>query len=143
MMKRKLIGIFLILMLSVPVVYSQGTDSIEPYTELPAIEEVANTEQQNQLDEDTAANDTVAAETSQIPHKQPMGKKKLVKLFLKAMIAVGISCIILYLGLSLYNRFRGITAEKTVKTPEGETTLEAPDSIERAVKTFLEKTKWG
>ena len=57
------------------------------------------------------------------------------------MGGVLISSILLYSGLSAYNRLRdGIV--KPVKTPEGETSLKTPEDMEEAVKTFLEKTNW-
>ena len=142
MMKHKLIGIILLLMLSVPVIQAEGTDNITTYTEPQVAEEIAENIPQNQLDEDIDSNETVLEETNKIPHKEPMGKRKLIKLFLKAMIAVGISCIVLYVGLSAYNRIRGVVIETAVKTPDGETPLTSPDNLESAVRIFLEKTKW-
>ena len=144
MMKHKLIGIILLLTLLSPAIRAEGTDITEPYTELPAIEEISERRVQNQLDEDitTDTDTSVVAKANQIPHKQPISKRKLIKLFLKAMVAVGISCIALYTGLMAYNRIHGVVIETAVKTPEGETPLSSPDSLEGAVKIFLEKTKW-
>ena len=78
-----------------------------------------------------------------IPHKQPVSKKKIAKKFLAAMAGVGISSIMLYLILTLYNKIREnlLQAKKEIP-PEGETSLVAPDNLVDAVKTFLEKTKW-
>ena len=78
-----------------------------------------------------------------IPHKQPVSKKKIAKKFLAAMAGVGISSIMLYLILTLYNKIREnlLQAKKEIP-PEGETSLVTPDNLVDAVKTFLEKTKW-
>ena len=74
-------------------------------------------------------------------YKEPISKRKLIKKFLTAMFAVGIFSVLLYLGLSVYNKLRNGSIVQ-VKTPEGETPLSAPKSTEDAVKTFMDKTKW-
>ena len=58
------------------------------------------------------------------------------------MLAVGLSSFVLYFGLTVYNRIREGNNIVQVKTPEGETPLETPNSLENAAKVFLEKTKW-
>ena len=57
------------------------------------------------------------------------------------MIAVIVSSMTLYYGLTLYNKIRDGYAP-AIKTNEGETSLQNPDDMESAVRTFLEKTKW-
>ena len=142
MMKHKIIGLILILALSTPVIQTQAVESAaEPFTESPSIEETAD-RQVNQLDEDVIQPAEPENTVSQIPHKQPISKRKLIKMFLKSMIAVGISCIVLYFGLTAYNRIRGVVTETAIKSSDDETPLTTPDNIESAVKTFLEKTKW-
>ncbi len=78
-----------------------------------------------------------------IPYKQPVSKRKVAKKFLLAMGGVGISSILLFVTLSLYNKVRSsiIEAAKEIP-PEGETSLVTPESLTDAIKTFLEKTKW-
>lgn len=78
-----------------------------------------------------------------IPYKQPVSKRKVAKKFLAAMAGVGVSSILLYVTLSLYNKVRSsiIEAAKEIP-PKGETSLVTPESLTDAVKTFLEKTKW-
>ena len=72
-----------------------------------------------------------------IPYKQPVSKRKV------AMGGVGISSILLFVTLSLYNKVRSsiIEAAKEIP-PKGETSLVTPESLTDAIKTFLEKTKW-
>ena len=144
MMKHKIIGLILILALLTPVIQTRAVENTEePFTELPSVEELSEPARQvNRLDEDIVEPVVSEKPVSKIPHKQPISKKKLVKLFFKAMIAVGISCIALYVGLTAYNRIRGVVIETAVKTPDGETPLSAPNGLEDAVKIFLEKTKW-
>lgn len=76
-----------------------------------------------------------------VPYKQPVSKRSLAKKFLAAMGGVAASSFALFFILTLYNKAR----EKylnPIKTPEGESSLETPDDLNSAVKTFLEKTKW-
>lgn len=79
---------------------------------------------------------------STIPYK-PVSKRKVAKKFLAAMAGVGVSSILLYVTLSLYNKVRSsiIEAAKEIP-PKGETSLVTPESLTDAIKTFLEKTKW-
>lgn len=80
---------------------------------------------------------------SYIPYKHPISKRKVVKKFLAAMTGVGVSSILIFVTLSLYNKVRSdiIQAAKEIPT-KGETSLTTPESLTDAVKTFLEKTKW-
>ena len=74
-------------------------------------------------------------------YKQPVSKKKLAKKFLAAMGGVAASSLALFFLLTIYNKAR----EKylnPVKTTDGEMSLESPDDLNSAVKTFLDKTKW-
>ena len=73
--------------------------------------------------------------------KQPIGRRKIAKKFLAAMGGVVISSLLIFFILSLYNRIREKILNQ-IKTPEGETSLETPNNLEGAVKTFLEKTDW-
>ena len=80
---------------------------------------------------------------STIPYKQPVSKRKVAKKFLAAMAGVGVSSILLYVTLSLYNKVRSSIIEAAKEIPSnGETSLVTPESLTDAVKTFLEKTKW-
>jgi len=76
-----------------------------------------------------------------LPYKKPISKRKLVKKFLLAMFAVGMSSVALYVGLTIYNKIRsGMPVQ--VKTPDGETPLSSPIDSDTAVRVFLDKTKW-
>lgn len=131
-----LLGIFLLLPISVQAV----ADNIPADTESQAVEDIVQTQQ---LDEDIQQEPQEnVLQSTDAPFKQPLSKRKLIKKFLLAMFAVVISSAALYAGLSLYNNIRGNFRPKT-KTSEGEITLETPNDIESAVKTFLEKTKWN
>ena len=72
---------------------------------------------------------------------QHISKKKLIKKFLIAMFGVAMSSLILYLGLTIYNKARD-NFNGPVKTPEGETPLETPYDLQGAVRSFLDKTEW-
>lgn len=89
----------------------------------------------NTLDEDI-----VPADNSQT-FKQPISKRKIAKKFLLAMGSVAISSLFLYIILTVYNRIRETNLKK-IKTSQGEVSLETPDDLKSAVKTFLDKTKW-
>ena len=89
----------------------------------------------------SATEEVIEATSNDDVYKEPIAKKKLFKKFFAAMGGVVISSLALFIILSLYNRAR----EKflnPVKTTEGETSLESPEDLNSAVKTFLDKTKW-
>jgi hypothetical protein len=77
-------------------------------------------------------------------YKKPIGKKFIFKKFILAMLGVMLSSFIIYFLLTLYNQIREGTLIKnnSVKTPEGEVSLKAPDDMKNAIKIFLEKTDW-
>ena len=75
-------------------------------------------------------------------YKQPISKRKIVKKFLAAMGGVVVSSLALFFLLTLYNRIREGYVSQT-KTVEGEPSLETPDDLNSAVKTFLVKTNWS
>lgn len=136
-MKNKILLILLSLMLSMPIPVL-AVDSI-PYAEknADAVENVIDTLDQNMQEEQSYTDDAV----SNIYYKQPISKKKLVKKFFLAMLAVGLSSLILYFGLMLYNRLReGLPIQ--IKTKKSDSPLSAPSDLESASKIFLEKTKW-
>ena len=138
-MKNKALTIILAIMLSLPVTAWAVDDTVEPVQDNNAqIEEVAETQQ---LDEDADVVEDAQKVVS--PYKTPISKRKIIKRFLMAMFGVVASSLILYFGLTFYNKVRSELASNEVKTPEGETPLQTPNDIEGAVRTFLEKTKWN
>ncbi len=82
-----------------------------------------------------------SAQTETISYKQPISRRKIAKKFLLAMAGVGVSSVLLFLILSLYNKVREGVADKSIFAREGES-LETPDNMADAIKTFLEKTRW-
>lgn len=75
-------------------------------------------------------------------YKQPVSKKKIAKKFLFAMVGVGISSIVLYIILTLYNTIRIKFTKKTL-VENKEISLETPDNIQDAIRVFLDKTNWN
>ena len=137
-MKNRILVIVLAMFLSLPAI-SWAVDETAPLTEeQPVAETVADNPQL--LDDDYSAA-AESLEQPDNPYKQPISKRKIVKKFLFAMFGVIASSLILYFGLTLYNRIREGFSNR-VKTPEGETPLQSPADLEGAVKTFLDKTKW-
>ena len=122
----RIFAIIILLMLSLPVVV-QAEDNI--LNEAPTAIE-------NRLDEDV-----VVEESTNIDYKEPISKRKIVKKFLIAMGSVVASSLTIYFMLTVYNKLR----EKFYSKPEGtenEPSLNSPDDLESAVKTFLDKTNW-
>lgn len=81
-------------------------------------------------------------EPAQQTFKQPVSKRKIAKKFLAAMLGVAVSSFLIFFLLSVYNRLRERFLNQ-IKTPDGETSLETPNDLEGAVKTFLDKTEWN
>jgi hypothetical protein len=92
----------------------------------------------NTLDEDLDM--AVEKEVSEL-YKQPISKRKIAKKFLIAMGAVVASSILLFLILSLYNKIRENYYYQT-QILDDETSLETPEDLNGAIKTFLDKTDW-
>ena len=144
-MKNKFLLIVITIMLSMPAISLRAEDSVQIPENEPAAVEQINEEVQNIMPQEDVINpeiQAVEAEKTNLPYKQPISKRKLVKKFLLAMFAVGVSSLLLYFGLTVYNRIRdGLPVQ--VKTPEGETPLSSPTDLESATQTFLDKTKWN
>ena len=85
--------------------------------------------------------DDVAAEENKVDYKEPMAVKKIAKKFLVAMGAVAGSSLLIFFGLTAYNRVRenGLCA---LSNQNGETSLVTPEKYEDAVRTFMDKTNW-
>ena len=133
-MKNKIFTILVLTMLSLPIQVWAVDDVLDS---APVQEEnVINQKTDEEVEELTSYKQISA------PYKQPVSKKKIVLKFLAAMGGVTISSLILYVGLSLYNKLRSGHINK-INTQEGETSLKTPDDMDEAIKTFLEKTKWN
>ena len=140
-MKNKIFTIILSVILLMPAAFVNAETIPAPEDNTIAEEEVTEINSED-LSSEEASMTEAFSENQDIPYKQPISKKKLVKKFLLAMLAVGASSLILYFGLSVYNRIReGLPVQ--IKTSKGDSTLSAPDDFSDAVKTFLEKTNWN
>ncbi len=95
--------------------------------------------------EQIKANSSVAQEQEKqetITYKQPVSKRKIAKKFLLAMAGVAISSIILFVLLTIYNKLRAsFTNTQQIDTAK-EPSLETPQNLTDAVRTFFDKTKW-
>ena len=63
------------------------------------------------------------------------------KKFLAAMGGVMASSLAIFFILTAYNRIRE-NCVNNIRTPDGEVSLETPDDLDSAVRTFLDKTNW-
>lgn len=70
--------------------------------------------------------------------KEPVSKKKVAYKFLMAMLGVAASSVVLYVGLSAYNKL--IKGESSAVV--GLNSLRTPENFKDAVEVFLEKTDW-
>ena len=129
---NKLFAILIMCSLSLPVI------AIEE-------QEVITDSQNNNVIEDTTQNDVVLASEKSIldtTYKKPMGKKKLAKKFIIAMLCVVGTSIFLYGTLSIYNKIRDSIALNSEDRSENEEPLDTPSDLTEAVKTFINKTRW-
>ncbi len=76
----------------------------------------------------------------QFQTKQPIGKKQIAMKFILAMVGVATSSIVIYVLLSLYNKyFYGHS--KTNVANEVDEEFKTPTNLKDAVNIFLKKTK--
>ena len=139
-MRNRFLAIIISVFLMMPnVVFAEETVTQEfpAQTETAVTDDIPNAN----LDEDNASVEIPEDQDGQTPYKKPYSKKKVVKKFLFAMLGVGISSFLIFFCLSLYNKIRDKFIGQ-VKTLDGKTSLQTPDDLDSAVKTFLEKTDW-
>lgn len=141
-MKNKLTAIIVSIFLILPINAWAVEDVAQYNGETQQV--VENVADMQTIDEEEAeiTEEEQAPETLISPYKQPISKKKILKKFIFAMLGVLISSLILYFGLTFYNKIREKIAEPKVKNFEGETPLQSPADLEGAVRSFLDKTKW-
>ena len=132
---NKIFTIILALVLSLPISVWAIDDAVSP--ESSSIIETVETEV---IDNEKSIIQNVA-ENKESQFKKPISKRKLAKKFLVGMGAVVASSLILFFGLTIYNRIRESLLNK-IKTPEGEVSLQTPDDIKTAIRTFMDKTSW-
>ena len=145
-MKNKICILLLALSLIMPA-YSENENIMPENTTEQVNEVVADTEQADVTEQTVTEQETAIQEepkeevAAPTPYKQPVSKKRIIKKFLLAMLGVLASSLIIFVGLSVYNRFREILTANT--SMEGdEKILETPENISEAVKSFVDKTKW-
>ena len=78
-------------------------------------------------------NPTVTAAT-----KQPESKKEIAFRFIMAMVGVATSSILIYVGLSVYNKLFRNSSETII----GLNSLRTPENFKEAINVFVEKTDW-
>lgn len=141
MLKNKVLTIILSLMLLSPVFANPEIMDNE------SINSVSNEEVLTQDEIQTDGinlNKEELKQPSELNYKQPVSRRTMAKKFLYAMLAVVVSSLALFFILSLYNRIRDIFGNGMKnKLQNGEPSLETPDNLTDAVKTFLDKTTWS
>ncbi len=73
--------------------------------------------------------------------KQPMSRRELAMKFIIAMLAVGASSVMIYVLLSIYNRFIYGTPTAPDKRSEDDE-YKTPNNMKDALDNFYKKTKW-
>ena len=70
--------------------------------------------------------------------KAPVSKKGIAFKFLMAMLGVATSSVVIYVGLSVYNKlFKSQSAEVV-----GLKNLRTPENFKESINLFIEKTDW-
>ena len=123
---NKLFTIILVALLSLPVCVWAVDENATGEDPTPVV---------NTLDEDILDQQDIDNQ-----YKESFSKQKIVKKFLAAMGGVAVSSFAIFFLLTIYNRVRENYVQ--VKTVDGEPSLETPDDLDSAVRTFLDKTKW-
>ena len=121
------------------------------------IEQENIVQEEQQVETQTTDNDTVYNDSNDVeqqsvldkelvsnPYKQPISKRRIAKKFLAAMFGVIASSVLIYVGLSVYNRIReGYSGSRNMTIQNNDSSLETPDNLTDAIKTFLDKTNWN
>jgi hypothetical protein len=71
--------------------------------------------------------------------KVPIGKRELAMKFLLAMLGVATSSVVIYVGLSMYNKF--VYSGNKVVINEDDNEFKTPTNMKEAINIFLKKTK--
>ena len=140
---KKLFAILIMCSLSLPVLATKGLGvDFARYSEQTL--ETFTTEEVGELNKSSVPEPDLETIPKSLPskYKQPLGKKKLAKKFIIAMLCVAGTSIFLYSALSLYNKIREGFGDSAIVPPEGEKPLDAPNDLTDAIKTFVEKTRW-
>lgn len=90
--------------------------------------------------EDAQSNAVQKPVAASIPVKRPTGKKQLAMKFVMAMMGVAASSVIIYVMLTVYNRFiYGTPKAPQPKSQDEE--FKTPTNMKDALEIFLKKTK--
>jgi len=74
--------------------------------------------------------------------KIPMGRKQLAMKFLLAMFGVGVSSVVIFVGLSIYNKLMyGTTQNRKNNASTEDDNYKTPSNMKEALDIFLNKTK--
>lgn len=103
------------------------------------------TSQQNTVNSQMTQSESASQGVSAIDSatKIPMSKKELILKFMIAMLCVVASSVIIYVGLSLYNKFMYGTATRYKEDDytEEDENYKTPANMKEALNIFLKKTK--
>ena len=138
---KKLFAILIMCSLTLPVFAIEGQEEESTPVSEKSVETV---QEDTQTTEAPVVNDELKPVPIQMParYKEPIGKKKLAKKFIIAMLCVVGTSVFLYGSLTLYNKFRDGFFSQAPIPPEGEKPLDKPDDLAEAIKTFIDKTHW-
>lgn len=165
-MRKLLISLFVFLfILSNSLVFAQGEQDLtgvetqvvqndSAQTTDPVDEEENNVDKLNEEmglgeqrqividDVQSSPNDNVALTKKVVPDTRSE-LTKMVKMFLKVMLAVAISSVVIFVVLLFVRRFYApmVTLEDLNADEDKKITLDTPQNKNEALKTFLDKTK--
>ena len=71
--------------------------------------------------------------------KEPVSKRKIAYKFLMAMLGVATSSVVIYVGLSAYNKLFRTETSSVV----GLNSLRTPNTFKDSINVFLSKTDWN
>ena len=125
MLKNRIFTILIVLTLMTPV-----------FAEEPVTSDVTPVKKENILETN------LDKELEEFAYKQPVSKRKIAKKFLMAMGGVAISSILLFILLSAYNKLRESLQNSSSQNSVNDVSLETPENLEQAIKSFLNKTNW-
>jgi len=76
------------------------------------------------------------------PTKKPISRRTLAKKFIKAMLCVGASSVIIYIMLSMYNKVMyGSSGQYKASDLAEDNSYKTPNNMKDALDIFLKKTK--
>jgi len=122
---------------------TEESTAISP--ERKPLEDVSNKIENQTLSEETvsqaeAEKDVEALANAKLNDEIPThGFRATIYKFLKVMVGVALSSVMIFLGLTIYNKF--FILKRSGKIKDYANTLETPKTVEDALNIFIEKTK--